>query len=139
MSFRLLVPRTLHDALVAQALAEKPNECVGLLAGRVAAGVGRAEAIYPLVNALASPVEYESEPHSMFLACRDLTARGLDILAVYHSHPTSPPIPSKKDLARNYSEDTVTIIVSLTTAPPTVRAWWLTADAYREADWTVEE
>lgn len=138
-SFRLVVPRPLHDALVAQALTEQPNECCGLLAGRVVDGVGRAEAIYPLVNALASPVEYESEPRSMFLACRDLTRKGLDILAVYHSHPTSHPVPSKKDLARNYSEDTVTLIVSLTSSPPTVRGWWLTATDYREADWAVEE
>lgn len=139
MSFRLIVPRTLHDAMVAQALAEKPNECCGLLAGREVEGVGRVEAVYPLVNGLASPVEYESEPHSMFLACRDMTRQGLDILAVYHSHPTSAPIPSKKDLARNYSEDAVSLIVSLTTDPPTVRGWWLTATDFREADWTVEE
>jgi proteasome lid subunit RPN8/RPN11 len=63
--------------------------------------------------------------------------RGLEILAVYHSHPAAPPVPSRTDLARNYYPDAVTLIVSLTTTPPTVRGWWLTDRDYREAEWEV--
>ena len=139
--FRLLIPRILLDELIEQACAENPNECCGLLAGIVEDGegrkFGRVERRYPLVNAAASPVEFESEPRSMFAAVRDMTSRGLDVLAVYHSHPTSPPVPSKKDLARNYSPEVVNLIVSLTTTPPTVRGWWLTDVEYREAEWEV--
>src|SRR3954467_10182815 len=102
MPFRLVVPREMLEKAVAQALSERPNECCGLLAGSVAGDVGRVAACYPLVNALASPVEYEAESHCLIAAYRDLTGKGLDILAVYHSHPTSPPVPSKKDLARNF-------------------------------------
>src|SRR5262249_33167578 len=107
MPFRLVVPREVLEKIVAQALSERPNECCGLLAGRLDGDVGRVVAGYALVNALASPVEYESEPRSMFTAYRDLTGKGLDILAVYHSHPMSRPVPSKKDLDRNFSEDVV--------------------------------
>src|SRR5947208_2271300 len=103
--------------MVRQALAERPNECCGLLAGTVEDGpngpIGRVERRYALVNAAASPVEYESEPRSMFAAVRDLTRQRLDILAVYHSHPTSAPLPSRKDRQRNYSPDVVNLIVSL--------------------------
>lgn len=132
----LQVPRRLIDAMIAQARAELPNECCGLLAGR---RTGPAEALvterYPLVNALASPVEYESEPRSMFEAERDMRRRGLEILAVYHSHPTSPAIPSRKDRERNYSPDVVNFIVSLETGDATVRGWWLDPDGQREAEW----
>jgi proteasome lid subunit RPN8/RPN11 len=137
MPFRLLVPRSVHDAMIAQAQAERPNECCGMLAGVVEGEVGRVVKAYPLVNALASPVEYESEPRSMLEAVRDQMHLGLEVLAVYHSHPTSPPVPSKKDLARNYSEDVVSIIISLAGPAPVVGAWWLMETDYREADWQV--
>lgn len=137
MAFRLIVPAEVYRKMLAQAEAERPNECCGLLSGVLEEGIGRVVTIHPLVNALASPVEYRSDDRSMFLAVRDLTSKGLDVLAVYHSHPTSPPLPSKKDLASNYSEDVVNLIVSLLTQPPVVRGWWLTATDYHEADWQV--
>jgi len=92
---------------------------------------------YPLVNAAASPVLYESDPRSMFEAVRAMMREKLDVVAVYHSHPTSAPVPSKTDLARNYSEDVVNLIVSLADETPLVRGWWLTATEYREAEWMI--
>lgn len=139
MPFRLIVPAALHSAMVAQALAERPNECCGLLAGVVEGGVGRAVARYPLVNELASPTEYLSEPRGLFLAHKDMRARGLEVLAVYHSHPTTPAVPSRTDRERLYSEDVMCLIISLAATPPEVRAWWLTAEAHREAALEVAE
>ena len=123
--------------MIAQARAALPNECCGLLAGHVEGEVGRVEAHYPLANAAASPIEYLSDPQSMFDAVRAMRKRGIDILAVYHSHPTSEPIPSRKDCERNFSEEVVNLIVSLEKGEPAVRAWWLTGEAFREADWEV--
>lgn len=138
--FTLLeISRSLCDAMLAQARSELPNECCGLLAGTVAEGVGRVAVRYPLVNAAADPKLFESDPASMFAAEKDMRRRGLDVLAVYHSHPTSPPIPSKTDLARNYSPEVVNLIISLADDEPSVRGWWLTADDYREASWRCVE
>ena len=144
--FRLVIPRSLYDRMVAQAVAELPYECCGLLAGRIVAEggampderVGRVLECYPLVNAAASPVEYESEPRSMFAADRAMRQRGLDALAVYHSHPTTGPVPSRKDLERNYyGEEVVHLIISLRAGEPEVRGWWLRAKDFREAEWEV--
>ena len=60
--------------MLEQAQAELPNECCGLLAGRVADGVGRVEMRYPLVNELTSPVEYSAEAMSLFAAFKDMRA-----------------------------------------------------------------
>jgi proteasome lid subunit RPN8/RPN11 len=117
--------------MVAHARAELPNECCGLLGGPP----GRVTERYPLINAAASPREYLSDPHSMFAAFKDMRGQGIDVLAVYHSHPTSEPIPSRTDLARNYSPDVVNFIISLVGAEPEVRGWWLTDQDYREAAW----
>jgi proteasome lid subunit RPN8/RPN11 len=122
---RLIVDARLVVAMVEQARAEAPLECCGLLAGRVVGDAGRVEMRYPLVNEAASPVEFVSDARSMFDAMRDIDRRGLTVLAVYHSHPTSPAVPSKTDLERNYSPDVVNIIASLRAEPPDVKAWWL--------------
>ena len=124
--------------MLAHARAELPAECCGLLAGTVEADVGRVTQQLPLVNALASPTEYESEPRSMFAAHKAMRAAGTDILAVYHSHPTTDPIPSRRDRERSYSDQIVNIIIGLCRAEPDVRGWWLTADGPREAEWQVQ-
>lgn len=143
-SFRLLVPRDLYDAMIAQAFAELPNECCGLFAGYIeeiefADRTVRVARRYPLTNALADPREFLSDARSMFDAVRDVRRNGLEVVAVYHSHPTSAAVPSKKDLDRNYSPDVMNYIVSLAGGVPMVRAWWLTETDYREAEWRVVE
>ena len=137
MPFRLEIPRTVFEAMLEQARAELPNECCGLLAGTVEGGVGRVVARYPLVNELASPIEFRSEPRAHFEANREMRHKGIEELAVYHSHPTTAPVPSRKDLDRNYSENVVNLFISLAGSEPLVRGWWLTATDYREAEWAI--
>lgn len=134
--FRLTIPRSVHDAMLAHLRAALPAEGCGLLAGLVEGGVGRVTLHLPLVNALNSPTEYESDAREMFAAHKAMRAAGVEVLAVYHSHPTSPPVPSRRDRERNYGEGVVNVIVGLT--PEQVRAWWLTAADAREADWSID-
>ncbi len=115
-----------------------PNECCGLLAGVIEGEerpVGRVVERYPLVNVLASPTVYESEPKSLLHAHKDMRRRGLELLAIYHSHPTSDPVPSKVDLAQNFWPGAVHLIISLKTEPVAVRAWRLGEQTFEPADW----
>jgi proteasome lid subunit RPN8/RPN11 len=132
--FRLVIPPAVRDAMLAHAQVELPNECVGFLAGTVADGVGTVTQCLPLVNELASPTEFLTEPRSVFAAHKAMRAAGTRELAIYHSHPTSPPVPSKKDVAQNtYGLDVAWVIIGLAGPDPEVRAWWLTETGYREA------
>ncbi|MFL5244445.1 MAG: M67 family metallopeptidase [Gemmataceae bacterium] len=140
--FKLCLPRVLLDEMIAQAKAELPNECVGLLAGTIVGDhslapipLGKVEKRYPLVNELASPTEFFSEPRSMLAADRDMRSNNFEMLAIYHSHPTSRPFPSAKDRERSYSSNVVNVIISLKGDPPEVRAWWITEADHREAEW----
>jgi proteasome lid subunit RPN8/RPN11 len=121
--------------MLEQALAERPNECCGLLAGRVEAGVGRVVERFPLRNARADPRRYESDPHDHVRADRAMRERGLDLVAIYHSHPTSEPVPSRTDLEWNLYPGVMQMILSLVGPEPVLRAWWLGETDYREAEW----
>jgi proteasome lid subunit RPN8/RPN11 len=127
--------------MIDQAVAELPNECCGLLAGcrLPEQAVARVSRRYALANAAASPREFLSEPKGMFAAVRDMRQHGLDVLAVYHSHPCSEPLPSRTDRERNYSPEVVNVIISLTDKKPAVRAWWLNGDSFLEAEWECVE
>jgi proteasome lid subunit RPN8/RPN11 len=125
--------------MIEHARAELPNECVGLLAGRFeetpGGRVGHAEWRYPLVNSLASPTRFYSDDRSLLNAHNDMRKHGWDAVAIYHSHPTSAPEPSRTDLEQNYWPGVVSFIISLKGDEPEVRGWWLTDRDYREAEW----
>lgn len=137
--FCLRIPRLIYEELIAHALADRPNECCGLLAGEVVEGNGEVRAIYPLVNERQSPTEFLSEPRSLFDAMKAIRADGTEVLAVYHSHPASPPVPSRRDLERNYSERVMNLIVGLAGPVPELRGWWLTVECFCEAEWSLLE
>jgi len=138
--------------MVAQARAELPNECCGLLAGKIIAGApaqGVVAKRYPLINQAASSTtasegwgmldprtEYLAAGRSMLDAQKDMRRLETRELAVYHSHPTSAPIPSKKDIERNiYGMMAMHLIISLQAGEVHMRAWWLGDQDFTEAEW----
>jgi proteasome lid subunit RPN8/RPN11 len=136
--FRLLsVPADILTAVIAHARADVPVECCGLLAG---SPDGRVSLHFPIRNDLASSTEYLTNARDMLAASKTVRAAGAEILAVYHSHPTSPPVPSAKDIAGNHWGDAVLhLIVGLSEDEPDVRAWHIAGGAYSAADWAVAE
>ncbi len=133
--FRLALADALLNDVAAHARAELPNECCGLLAGRIADGTAVVTARFPVRNRLASPTEYETDPRDLLAAFRAIREYKLELLAVYHSHPAAEPVPSRRDVQRNtYGESVVHLIVGLAGPAPELRAWWLTETGYREAE-----
>jgi proteasome lid subunit RPN8/RPN11 len=122
--------------MIAHALAELPNECVGLLAGHLVGQEGLAVERFPLVNELADPRRFRSEPHGLFQAHRHCRENGLEFLASYHSHPTSAAVPSRTDMELQEWDTLISIIISCV-PPVSVRAYWVSKESYREADWQI--
>lgn len=137
--FRLVLPAHIIEGMFEQARNELPNECCGLLGGSIEpGGVGRVSARYSLVNVAASSREYLANGPDLFAAHRDMRQRGLEHLAVYHSHPTTEPVPSRTDRERSYGGGVVSLIISLKASTPQMRGWWLTEDSATEALWEME-
>ena len=133
---RLVIPRELVDRVIDHARRELPNECCGLLAGIIAEGVGYAFERASIRNDLLSPTGYLTNARDLFEAYRAMRAAKIEVLTVYHSHPTSEAVPSRRDVEENtYGDSVVHLIVGLAGPEPEVRAWWLTEGGFREADW----
>jgi proteasome lid subunit RPN8/RPN11 len=86
----VVVPAAVRQALAEHAEAETPNEACGL----VVLKDGVAERYVPGRNAAASPYRFELDvdPETWFLE-----DDGYE-LAVFHSHVSSPPRPSRTDV-----------------------------------------
>jgi proteasome lid subunit RPN8/RPN11 len=125
--------RAFLEQMVAQARADAPFETCGLLAGRDE----RATRILPVPNVLHSPVQYHmggQEFADAMIAC------DFQPLAIYHSHPVGPPIPSPTDIAEAFYPDSVYIIISLASLAeqPSVRAFRIVSGVVTEVELQVE-
>lgn len=79
--------------------SELPREGVGLWAGRG----GRVERVVPLPNVHERPqLAYTADPGALLRGIRDLEREGLELLAIYHSHPRGPASPSSSDRMQAY-------------------------------------
>jgi [CysO sulfur-carrier protein]-S-L-cysteine hydrolase len=137
--YTLLIPKSAYDQIVFQAQSALPNECCGLLAGHVAGPIARAVRCLPLVNAAINPaIEYLSESRSIISAHKAMRSTDLREVAVYHSHPTTDPVPSRKDRENNpYDDFLMHLILSLKNGQPLLRAWWITSDSFEEGRWEI--
>lgn len=119
----LLLPAALIAALWGHAEREAPRECVGVIGGTQDGPTRRATALYPLLNIAArAHSEYLADPGHLLRALKAMDAEHLDLIALYHSHPTGPAWPSPTD-ARLARYPVPYVIADLHTRA--LHAYWL--------------
>ena len=115
------IRREIVAAMRAEAAKTPEQECCGLLAGRG----GIISEIFPARNAHANPATgYEIAPRELFQLMREIRARDLQLLGIYHSHPRGENLPSRSDVGQAFYPDTPYFILSpLPGAPQPIRAF----------------
>ncbi len=63
---------------------------------------GQANIVIPIENMYHSPVRYRMEPQAHWNALQRLEREGLDLIGIYHSHPSGPQEPSLSDVKQAY-------------------------------------
>lgn len=116
----LQIHKNIHDDLIAHAREGFPLEICGILGG-----VGNTvSAIYRMTNTDASNEHFMMDPKEQFAVVKDLRAKGLSMLAIYHSHPETPARPSEEDIRLALTPDVSYIIISLADPrQPTVKSY----------------
>ena len=99
-----------------------PYEGVGLLATSTTAPKLAAHRFYPGRNVDASPHRYTMDPIDVLRALHDMERRRMRLMAIVHSHPDTPPVPSARDLAEAEVPGALSLIVGLTPVVE-LRAW----------------
>jgi proteasome lid subunit RPN8/RPN11 len=122
----------MRSTIIAHARAEAPRECCGVIAGKP----GLPVRLYQARNVAEGNRLYEIDPMQLIdLEFRELPSQGTEIIAIYHSHPESPPEPSPTDIALGFWPDAVYLICSLMNpAEPEIRGWYIRDGAVSEVE-----
>jgi len=115
------MPEEVREAMVAHARFTLPEEACGLLAGTAGDDL---RMVFCLTNRARSRYRFTVDPVEHYRAMQHAERRGLGVVGVFHSHPTSPARPSPADIAGALDPEWVYVVVSLADpATPDVRAY----------------
>ncbi len=106
---KLEIPTNIFERMVAQAKALAPIEACGILAGKD----NKAEKLFEMTNADNRSDQFMMEPKEQFTVVKNIRSAGLEMLAIYHSHPETPARPSPEDIRLAFTPDVIYLIVSL--------------------------
>jgi [CysO sulfur-carrier protein]-S-L-cysteine hydrolase len=110
------ISRQLLDEVIAHAQAEAPKECVGMIAARD----GEAVAVHRARNSADAPkLRYEIDPKEQYRLEMGIEDAGLELGAIYHSHPRTEPEPSPTDVNLAMHPHALYLIVGLGAAGAT--------------------
>lgn len=104
----ITIPQTLWDEMRDHVEHNLPEEACGLVGGKD----WLASTIIPVTNELHSTTAYRMAPEEQLKALLRLEDANIDLIAIFHSHPSGPPYPSITDIAQFAYPGTLTLIWS---------------------------
>jgi proteasome lid subunit RPN8/RPN11 len=92
----LTIDQVTHDAIIAHARRDHPDEACGVVAGAI--GSDLPTRLVPMLNAAMSPTFYEFDSGDLLKLYRDMDDRDEEPVVVYHSHTATEAYPSRTDI-----------------------------------------
>lgn len=131
----ITLSRTLATQLLKYAQNSPQQRVCGLLLGRDS----NAQRVVPLPNRASTPQTSHAIAAEDFAAAVSVALNdGLQPLAVYHSHPDSPPVPGEGDRAASPDPQLPLLVISLDTKGVLeMRAFVPTDDSLQETPVTI--
>jgi proteasome lid subunit RPN8/RPN11 len=103
------MPLKLADDIIDHAYEGFPLEVCGILGGRG----GVVSSLFRMTNTDQSKEHFMMDPAEQFAVIKRMRSEGLEMLAIYHSHPASPARPSAEDIRLALTPNVSYVIVSL--------------------------
>ena len=113
--------------MIAHVDSHVPLEACGLLAGRGSS----VESVLMVKNQAQSPVRYVMDPIEQLHAFEWIDSQGLDLLGIFHSHPTGPETVSPTDIAEA-AYSVVYVILARADGVWRARGFWIQDGGYEE-------
>ncbi len=106
----LTIDRATHDAIIAHARRDHPDEACGVVAGPAGSDVPLRHV--PMLNAAMSPTFYEFDSGDLLRLYREMDDNDEDPGVVDHSHSATEAYPSRTDIDRASEPNAHYVLVS---------------------------
>ncbi len=106
----LRLTRAQLAVVLEHARACAPEEACGVLAGDKNGSVRH---VFTMNNSAGSSTFYLMDSREQFRVFDQIEKEGLELVAIFHSHPHSPAFPSGRDTELAFYTDSLYLIVSL--------------------------
>ena len=116
---RLVFNQQIFDIMQAHVESCLPLEACGLLAGKGEI----VQQVLTVANQAKSPVRFRMDPFEQVQALERIESSGLDLLGIFHSHPSGPETASPTDIAEA-AYAVVHVIWSRQTGTWNARGFW---------------
>lgn len=123
----LTIRATVLDEMTRFVAEHAPLEACGLLAGKA----DRAEVMLGVTNQAQSEVRFVMDPYEQLRAFDWIDAQGLNLVAIFHSHPAGPATASPTDIAEA-AYAVVHIVLSPVAEHWQARGFWIADGQARE-------
>ena len=123
----LSLSQTHLQEMIAHVDAQLPLEACGLLAGKGSS----VESVLVVENQAQSPVRFVMDPIGQLQAFEWIESNGLDLLAIFHSHPTGPETVSPTDI-EDSAYAVVNVILARVDGGWRTRGFWIEDGGFEE-------
>jgi proteasome lid subunit RPN8/RPN11 len=127
---KLTLTQTQKEELIRLAEGQMPGEVCGVIGGEN----GEAKEIFPIRNISGNPFTYLMDPEEQVSVFFKLDEIGLELTAIFHSHPHSAPVPSPTDIRESRYPDTPHIIIGMENGEWVLKAYLMTDQEYSQIE-----
>ena len=125
----LTITKKQYEKMIAYVDSHAPLEACGLLAGHDS----KVESVLEVANQAQSAVRYVMDPIEQLNAFEWIDSNELDLIGIFHSHPTGPETVSPTDIAEAAYAVVYVILARVDNAQAwRARGFWIENGAYNE-------
>lgn len=128
MKEEIYISKKIYDQMIEHGRNTLPYEACGLLSGNN----NYICSWWPLWNEAQSTKRFYVSKDVVEHTIRDIDLQNEHVIAIYHTHPLTKPIPSKYDILHHIDEAVKMVIISYRTILPIAKCYSISKATYEE-------
>ncbi|WP_058307182.1 Mov34/MPN/PAD-1 family protein [Gracilibacillus massiliensis] len=125
------ISNTIYQEIMEEGKKQLPYEACGLISGHY----NKAQSFWPLVNEIRSRNKFFVSKKIVQQKIQDILNTREQLLAIFHTHPTTAAIPSSYDLRNHPDANIDMVIVSYKFDSPQLKWYKIDQSGYKNISW----